>query len=60
MMVEQSLFSLLADMEKAADTQTLSAEIFENCGNFWIVKGYSLLMVEKKNLINCNNFLLIF
>ena len=25
-------------MEKGADTQTLSAEIFENCGNFLIVE----------------------
>ena len=30
-----------ADMEKGADAQTLSAEIFENCGNFWIVEEYS-------------------
>ena len=29
------------DMEKGADTQTLSAEIFENCGHFWIVEEYS-------------------
>ena len=27
-----------ADMEKGVDTRTLSAEIFENCGNFWIVE----------------------
>ena len=47
MMVEQSLFFLLADMEEAADAQTLFAEIFENCGNFWIVKGYSLLWWNK-------------
>ena len=26
------------DMEKGADTRTLSAEIFENCGNFWIME----------------------
>ena len=44
--MDQSLFYLLADIEKAADIQTLSAKIFENSGNIWIVKGYSLLMVE--------------
>ena len=44
--MEQSLLYLLADIEKAADIQTLSAEIFENSGNIWIVRGYSLLMVE--------------
>ena len=27
-----------ADMEKGVDTRTLSAEIFENCGNFWIME----------------------
>ena len=32
-------------MEKDANTQTLSAEIFENCGNFWIVD---------KTLLNVN------
>ena len=26
------------DMEKGVDMRTLSAEIFENCGNFWIVE----------------------
>ena len=25
----------IPDMEKGADRQTLSVEIFENCGNFW-------------------------
>ena len=28
-------------MEKGVDTQTLSAEIFENCGNFLIVEDYA-------------------
>ena len=28
----------VTDMEKGVDTRTLSAEIFENCGNFWIVE----------------------
>ena len=36
-----------ADMEKGADAWTLSAEIFENSGNFWIVEGYSLLLCNK-------------
>ena len=29
-------------MEKDTDVQTLSAEIFENCENFWIIEDYSL------------------
>ena len=37
-------------MEKGADTRTLSAEIFENCGYFLIVEDYaplfSLFLVE--------------
>ena len=33
--------SLRTDMEKGADARTLSAEIFENCGNFHIVEEYS-------------------
>ena len=36
-----------SDMEKGADTRTLSAEIFENCGNFLIVEDYApLFLVE--------------
>ena len=31
---------LRPDMEKGADAQTLSIEIFENCGNFWIMDDY--------------------
>ena len=27
------------DMEKGVDTRTLSAEIFGNCGNFWIAEN---------------------
>ena len=34
---------LREDMEKGADEQTLSAEINENCGNFWIMDDYLLL-----------------
>ena len=33
-----------ADMEKGADARTLSAEIFDNCGNFWILEDYLLLL----------------
>ena len=29
---------LRSDMEKGADMQTLSVEMFEYCGNIWIVK----------------------
>ena len=35
------------DMEKGADTRTLSAEIFENCGNFLIVEDYAPLFSEE-------------
>ena len=31
---------LSPDMKKGTDTQTLPAEIFENCGNFSTVKDY--------------------
>ena len=34
-------------MEKGADTQTLSAEIFENCGNFLIVEDNAPLFLEE-------------
>ena len=58
MIVEQSFSSLLADMEKAADTQTL-------CGNFLrIVEIFKLLKVIHFyggiTTLYCNNFLLIF
>ena len=38
---------LRTDMEKGADARTLSAEIFENCGNFWIVEEYLLLLLRE-------------
>jgi len=34
-------------MEKGADAQTLSMEIFEICGNIWILKDYSPLFSEE-------------
>ena len=34
------------DMEKGADTQTLSAEIFQNCGNFLIEEDYAPLFLK--------------
>ena len=34
-------------MEKGVDTLTLSAEIFENCGNFLIVEDYAPLFSEE-------------
>ena len=36
-----------ADMEKGADTRTLSAEIFENCRIFWILEDYAPLFSEE-------------
>ena len=36
-----------ADMGRGADAQILSTEIFENCGNYWIVEDYLLLMWMK-------------
>ena len=39
--------SVRADMEKGADTRTLSAEIFENRGNFLIVEDYAPLFSEE-------------
>ena len=38
-------FLYSTDMEKGADTRTLSAEIFENCGNIWIVEDYAPLFL---------------
>ena len=35
---------LSSDMEIGADTRTLSAEIFENCGKFWLVDDYLLIL----------------
>ena len=37
---------LYADMEKGADSRTLSAEVFENCGNFLNVEDYAPLFSE--------------
>ena len=39
--------SLCSDIEKGADTRTLSVEIFENCGNFLIVEDYAPLFSEE-------------
>ena len=39
------------DMEKGADARTLSAEIFENCGNIWIVEDYSPIFSEKHYIL---------
>ena len=38
-------------MEKGADTLTLSAENFENCGNFLIVEDYVPLFSEENLFI---------
>ena len=35
------------DMEKGVDTRTLSAEIFENCGFFFIVEDFAPLFQKK-------------
>ena len=43
----KQLLSNNTDMEKGADTRTLSAEIFENCGNFLIVEDYAPLFSEE-------------
>ena len=43
--VESTIF--FSDMKKGADTRTLSAEIFDNCGNFLIVEDYALLLSEE-------------
>ena len=32
-----------ADMVKGVNTRTLSAEIFQNCGNLWIIEDWLLL-----------------
>ena len=37
---------VIADMEKGADTRTLSAEVFENCGNLLNVEDYAPLFSE--------------
>ena len=35
------------DMEKGVEARTFSAEIFESCGNIWIVEDYLLLLWNK-------------
>ena len=37
----------MPDIEKGADTRTLSAEICENCGYFSIVEAYAPLFSEE-------------
>ena len=36
-----------ADMEKGVDARTMSADIFKNCGTFWIVEEYLILFWNK-------------
>ena len=38
---------LSSDMEKGAETLTLSAEIFENCGIFLILEDYAPFLSEE-------------
>ena len=45
--IKDNKLSVDTDMEKGADTRTLSAEIFENCGNFLIVEDYAPLFSEE-------------
>ena len=42
-------------MEKGTDTRTLSADIFEHCGNFLIVEDYASLFSEE-NLFHVKMF----
>ena len=47
-MVHQSVKTKLSKKQnKGAYTRTLSAEIFENCGNFLIVEVYAPLFSEE-------------
>ena len=46
------LVFLLADMEKAADAQTLSAKIFENCG----IVFYTILKFLMYFIVHCRLF----
>ena len=51
-MVHQSVKTKLSKKQnKGADTRTLSAEIFENCGNFLIVEFYAPLFSEENLLL---------
>ena len=45
----------MPDMEKGVDMRTLSAEIFENCGNILIVEDYAPLFLEE-NLFHVELF----
>ena len=45
--VNSTQFGGGADMEKGADTRTLSAEILENCEIFLIVEDYAPLFSEE-------------
>ena len=36
----EDIRQMKADMEKGTDARTMSAEILQNCGNFWIVEDF--------------------
>ena len=42
------------DMEKGVDARTMSAETFENCGNFWYLEDYLLLLWKETLFIGKN------
>ena len=42
------------DMEKGVDARTMSAETFENCGNFWYLEDYLLLFCRETLYIGKN------
>ena len=41
-------------MEKGVDARTMSAETFENCGNFWYFEEYLLLLWKETLYIGKN------
>ena len=41
-------------MEKGVDARTMSAETFENCGNFWYLEDYLLLFCRETLYIGKN------
>ena len=43
-------------MEKGMGAQTMSTEIFENCGNFWIVEGCLLFFLMETSYISKHGF----
>ena len=43
-------------MEKGMGAQTMSTEIFENCGNFWIVEGCLLFFLMETSYISKHDF----